>query len=143
VPFAELQGLGGIARLDHLREVRRRQGLEVEPALAGLHRHPVFLGLEGDLGILREGAQDVIELARADCDGPLRISLERRRGGDLHLEVRGEEVHPAARGRDQHIRENRQRMAPLDDARDLLQGTQQLVVRGLYLKHVFFLLMNS
>ena len=43
----------------------------------------------------------------------------------------------ATRRGDQHVGQDRQRMAPLHDPRDLLHRTQQLVVCRFDLKHVF------
>jgi hypothetical protein len=129
------EGLGGVLGLDHPGEVRGREGLQVEAALARLHRHAVFLGLQRNLGVLGKGAQDVVELARARGHRPLGIAVQLRAGGDLHLKVGRQEVHLASGRADEHVGEDRKRVAALDDTRDLLQRAQEPVVRCSDLEH--------
>ena len=47
--------------------------------------------------------------------------------GDLHFEIRGSHEQPAVALLEQHVSENRQRMAPFDDAGDGLQRFQQRI----------------
>jgi len=110
------------------REIGRGKRLQVEAALAGPHRHAAFLGLQRHLGILGQRAKDVVELAGAGRHRAFGRAVDVRLGGDLHLQVRGEELDLRTRSGDEHVGQDRQRMAPFDDAGHLLEGAQELVV---------------
>ena len=74
-------------------------------------------GFEAHRLVGRHGAQDVDQLARADGGGEVAfVAAELGRGADLDLEVAGGELRAAAGLADQHVGQDRQRMAPLHDA---------------------------
>ncbi len=109
------------------RIVGRRQRLQVEARAAGAHRHLRARRVDVEHGVVGQRAQQVLHLARGDGDrlalgaGPLR------KRGDLHLEVGRRHVEPAVLLLEQHIRQNRQRMASFDDAGHRLQRFQQRI----------------
>ena len=125
-----------ITRLDHPREIRRRESLEVEAALARAHRHAAFLRLDGDLGVLWQGPQDVVELARTHRHRSLRRCRELGLRGDLDFEVGREEFHTRARSRNQHVRQDGKGMPPFHDSRDLRERSEKFVVGCLDLQHL-------
>src|SRR6185437_10543146 len=102
------EGLGRVLRLDHAREIGRRQRLQVEAALARPHHHAVLLRLERDVRVLGQRPKDVVELARSDRHSALGVAVDRRLRGDLDLEIGGEELERGARCAHEHVGKDRQ-----------------------------------
>jgi hypothetical protein len=74
-------------------------------------------------------AQDVDQLARADGGREVAfVATEFGAGADLDFQVAGGELQLAAGLADQHVREDRQRMTPLDDACHRLQCGEDFVL---------------
>ncbi len=120
--------LRGVTCFHHAREIAGGQRLEVEPALAGAHRHAAFLCLERHLHIVGQRTQDVVELPRAGRDRAFGRTVDVRFGGDLDFQVGREKLDLGSGGGDQDVGEYRQGMAALDDAGNLLQGAQEFFV---------------
>jgi hypothetical protein len=127
------------------RKILGRQGLEHEPALAGLDEHALVLLLQRHLGALGQGAQDVDELARAHGHGArLSRGLDRAAGRDLDLDVGREERKAARAALDQDIGQDGQRVAAFDDSADGRERPQQFVALRFHQDHCcsFFYLTN-
>ena len=60
------------------------------------------------------------------------LALEIADGGDLHFEVGCRDVQLAILLFEQHVREDRQRVPPFDNARNGLQRSKQRVTRDLF-----------
>ena len=83
--------------LGHGRELAGRQRLQCEAALGRLHRQLVAGQAQLDLAGVRQGLQDVEQLARRHRGGlVLRADAEVGMRGDLDLEVGGDESHLVA-----------------------------------------------
>jgi hypothetical protein len=118
----------------HWRPLRRsqpgkvlgRQRLELETALAAAHLQALVRERHRDLAAFGQRAQDVEQLAGADRH---RLGLPgglRSRGcADLDLDVGRDERESVVHTRDEDVREDRQRVAPLDDPGNRLQRFEQ------------------
>ncbi|MFK4607304.1 hypothetical protein ABIF57_006756 [Bradyrhizobium diazoefficiens] len=111
-----------------IREVILRQRLEREARAAGADRQhgAVAVGLEHDLGAVRQLAHDVVEHVRRHGGGAGSRGF--RGQGFRHLEVEVGRLQRQFRvlGPDQHIAEDRNRIAALDHAVDMAQRFQEL-----------------
>ena len=115
---------------DHARKVLRRQGLQVETALAGFQRQALFVERQADLGRFGQRPQDVLQLARADRHRRLFRPGCRGAGTDLDLDVGRQELESFPVLFHQHVGKYRQGVTFLDDATDRLQRCQNLVARA-------------
>src|SRR3954467_10289826 len=104
-------------RLGEAREIFRRQRLQAKAALAGPYQQPLVLRLQADLGLLRQRPQDVEQLPRAHRKGTRILGAgDAAAGADLDLDIGRQERHGFPGAVDQNVRQDRQRMTPLDDA---------------------------
>src|SRR5206468_10689039 len=121
LPAQELLRQGEARRLAsglrQAREVLRRQRLQSEAASACPYQQAFILRLQADLRVLRQGTQDVEQLSRTDGE---RARLARAREAaacaDLDLDVGREKAERVRRAINEHVRQYRQRVAPLDDS---------------------------
>ncbi len=114
------------------RIVGGRQRLQIEPRSTGAQRHPAAGAIDGQHCVVRQRAQQVLQLARRDGYRLRFLAREIRMRGDLHLEIGRRDEELAVPVLDQDIRENWQRVAAFDDARHRLQGFQQRVAGDLF-----------
>ena len=124
-----------VLALADARVVRGRERLQVEARASRADRHPAAGGLDVERRVVGQRAQQVLQLARSDGHGLGFLAGEFRMRGDLHLEVGGRHVEAAVLLLEQHIRKNRQRVPPFDDAGDSLQRFQQRIPGGLLELH--------
>src|SRR5690606_30663761 len=117
--------------------------MQRETAPAGLDRRPLVLDLDRHVGAVGQRAQDVEQLARRNGRAAVFLArTELRRGLDLDLDVGGEEGHVLAVLAQQHVGQDRQRVASLDNAGHGLQGLQDRIAVGFDELHCFrFLLL--
>ncbi len=109
--------------------------LQVEARARRAHGHLAAGGVDGERRVVGERAQQVLHLARGDCDRLRLLARQLGMRGDLHLEVGGRHEEPAVAVLEQDIGENRQRMAALDDPRHRLQRFQQRIAGYLLQLH--------
>ncbi|MOA07954.1 hypothetical protein D3C78_1276860 [compost metagenome] len=119
------------------REIVRRQRLQVEAALAGLQHQAAVLLFQRDHAVAGNGAQDVLQLFRRGGQAE-RVAgdVVRAGGGDLDFQVGRQEADGSCLFFDQHIRQNGQGVAALDDAGDSQQWLEQGIAFGLQNQHV-------
>jgi hypothetical protein len=129
--LADGEARSGVSGRVQARVVGRGQGLELEAAAAGLDREALVVEREADVGRIRQGAQDILQLARADGDrGVFAADVAAGGGADLDLDVGGEHRQLVAMLLDQHVGQDRQRMALFDDAGNRLQRGEQRIAGG-------------
>ena len=97
----------------------------VEPAGADCQHGAIAGGLEHDLGAFRELAHDLVEHVRRHGGRAARADLGGERLGDLEIEVGRLEGEPRLICLDQHIGQDRYRVAALDDTVDVAERLQQ------------------
>jgi hypothetical protein len=123
------------------REVLGWKRLQREPALSGLDQQTLILLLECDFRAVGKGAQDVDQLSRTDghclC---IPIRLGAATGLDLDFNIRGEEQQRLRTALDQHVRQDRQRVAALDDAAHRRERSEQFVALRFDQCHCLYLL---
>ena len=123
-------GAGVLGRVQ-ARVVGGGQGLELEAAAPGLDGEALVVERQRDLGGVGQGAQDVLQLARADGDrGVLAADVAAGGGADLDLDVGGEHRELVGVLLDEHVRQDGQGVALLDDAGDRLQRGQERIAGG-------------
>jgi hypothetical protein len=137
-----------VGRFLHQREVFGRQALQREAALAALEHQLALARFEADRLVGRHAAQDVDQLARAHGGGEgAFVTAELGGGADLDLQVAGGQLDLAAGLADQHVGQDRQRVAALDDAGHRLQRGEDFVLSCLQDDHVslplLFLVVSS
>ncbi len=123
-------GLGKLQRLllrqfvDH-REVGGGEGGENEAAAAAADGDFVAILRDRERDALRQGAADVQELPARHRDLPVSAGFDFSRCHELDLKVRCRDRKLSLFCRQEQVRENRHRLAPLDDADDGLKCSQQ------------------
>jgi hypothetical protein len=128
---------GVIFRFSHRREIFRGERLQLEAALAGLHRQTLIGERERDFGI-RHVAQNVEQLARRHGGRHIVGACTAIGGrGDLKFQIGGEERNVLSVLANEQIGQNRQRMATLDDATHNLQRPQQIVSLSFDQLHIY------
>ena len=129
-PSARSAKRGRLARrLGQARKILGRQRLQREAALARLDQQPLVLLLQRDLGVVGQRAQDVEQLARPDGDrrAPRRPPSSALRAV-IWISMSVARNDKRVRGAlDQHVGQDRQRMAPLDDAAHRRKRSEELV----------------
>ena len=120
-PGLEIGGLGDGGK------VLGREGLQGEARFAGLDVELFIVQLQGHIGRRRQGAQDVQQLARGHGGGGVLPALALRLGGDLHLDVGGQERQFVAGLFEQQVGKDGQGVAALDDAADRLDRFQKRI----------------
>lgn len=129
--LADSQPRGGVDGRVEARVVGGGKGLELEAAATGLDGEALVVEREADVCGIRQGAQDVLQLARADGDRDvLAADVAAGGGADLDLDVGGEHGELVAMLLDQHVGQDRQRVAPFDDAGNRLQRGQERIAGG-------------
>ena len=129
--LADGEARGGVGRRVQARVVGGGQGLELEAAAAGLDGEALVVEREADLGAVGQGAQDVLQLARTDGDRRIfAADVAAGCGADLDLDVGGEHRELVAMLLDQHVGQDRQRVALFDDAGNRLQRGQERIAGG-------------
>jgi hypothetical protein len=111
----------------HLREVAGRQHRQVELRAARLDSQPRIVAGEaqGDVGALGQLADDLVEGVGRGGDLALALDPGRRLVGDLHVEIGGRERHGLSVGREQHVGQDGDGVAPLDHALHMPERLQQ------------------
>ena len=130
--------------LGHRREFFGGQGLQGEAGLARLHGQALVGKGDRHFAGIRQGAQDVEQLAGRDRGGrglATRTDVSVR--GDLHFDVGGQERHLLAVLANENIGQNRQCVPTLDNTTHDLQRTQERVSLGFNQLHSQFVLANS
>ena len=128
---AQLRGadaeLGGKLPLGDDREVLARQARQREPRPPRAQRQAVvgLAELELDLGSVRQLADDVIERVGRRRGGAAGADLRRHLSHHRKVEVGGGEMERAGFGVEADVGEDRDRVAPFDDALNLPQRGQQ------------------
>jgi hypothetical protein len=123
---AELELVSHVAG-GEIGEVALRQRLQREARAAGADRQhgAVAGGLQHDLRAFGQLAHDLVEHVRRHGGGPARRHLGGDGLGHFEIEIGGLEGQLRFVGLDQHIGQNRDRVAPLDHAMDVAQRLQQ------------------
>ena len=106
--------------------------LQVEPRASGPDRHLVVADVDVERGVVRQRAQQILQLARADRDGLAVLARQRAVRGDLHLEIRRRHVQAAVALFEQHVGEDRQRVPAFNDAGHGLQRFQERIAGDLF-----------
>ena len=108
-------------------EVGRRQSLKGEARAAGAQDQlpRVAGGLEARLRALRQLAHDVVDHMRRNGRRAVLGDVGWNRLGSLEVEVGALQRQPAVPGLDQHVGEDRDGVAPLDDAMDVPKRFKQ------------------
>jgi hypothetical protein len=120
------------------RKILRGQRLQRKAAFAGAHEEPLVLLLQGHLRILWQRAQDIDELARPDGKrSRLGFGRQCRARGNLNLDIRSKKSKRLSATVNQHIGEDRQRMAALDDAAHRGQWSEDLVAFCFHKDHIY------
>ena len=103
------------------------QGLEGEsrPSRAHDELSGVAGGLEARLRAIREFAHDIVDHVGRNGRRAILGDVGRDLLGRLEVEIRAFQRQFAVRGFDQHIGEDRNRVAPLDDAMHVPQRLEQ------------------
>jgi len=132
---AESGAEGG--RFLHQREVFGGQGLQREAALAAFQNHLGLLRLQAHGLVAGHGLQDVDQLAGTDGGGEVAgVAAQLGRGADLDFQIAGCQLQCIAGLLDQHIGQNGQRVAALDNAGHRLQDRENFVLCGFQDDHV-------
>ena len=123
----QLETVGHLAG-GEIGKVALRQGLQREARAAGADRQrsAVAGGFEHDLRALRQLAHDLVEHVRRHGGRAAGADLGRDRLGHFEVEIGGLEGKLGLLGPDQHVGEDRNRVAALDHAMDVAQRLQQL-----------------
>src|ERR1700730_5645556 len=115
-------------RLRKARKVLRGKRLQRESTLARLDQQTLILLLERDFCAVGKGTQYIDKLSRANrhC---LCISIRLRTAArlDLDFDIGGEEQQRLRTALNQHVRQDRQRMAALDDAAHRRKRAEEFV----------------
>ena len=115
-------------RLGKAREVLRGQCLQAKAAATCSYKEALVLRLQAHFRVFRQCAQDVEQLASAYGQrASLARAGEAAARGDLDLDIGREEDERFRRAIDEHVRQYRQRMAPLDDSANRGKRCQELV----------------
>jgi hypothetical protein len=126
VPGREGEAVGQVAR-GEVREVAFGQGLQHEARAAGadLHLARIARHLERDLGTLGQFPHDVVDDVRRHGGRARGRGLRRDGLRHLDVEIRGLESQAPFVGAQEDVRQDRDRVAPLDDAMDVPERPQQ------------------
>ena len=129
--LADGDACGGLVGRRQARVVGGGQGLQLKAAAAGLDGEALVVEREADVAAVGQGAQDVLQLACADGDRHVFAADVAARGrADLDLDVGGEHRELIAALLDQHVGQDRQRVALFDDAGNRLQRGQERIAGG-------------
>jgi len=111
---------------DH-REIVTRQGRQAEAAAPGLHRHAVVRRFQADLAAIGQFAGNIEQQVRRYGDRSGAFDRDCAQAfHDLQVKVGRHDPHRAvARCFDQHVRQDRNGIAPLDDGLDVRQALQE------------------
>ena len=129
-----LQIVGGEAELvgqgarRHLREILFRQARQLEAHRAGADRQPAaFAGEQFGLHLraVRQLAHDVVEHVRGRGGRAVAQHVGRDGFDDLDVQIGGGELQRALGRLDHHVREDRDGVAPFDDALNMAQRLQK------------------
>ena len=113
--------------LDDHREIIARQGRQRKPAAPGFDGHPVVGRFQADLTAIRQLARDVEQQMRRNGDRARDLDRDRAQAFDhLQVQIGCHDLERAIRRRlDQDVRQDRDRIAPLDDGLDVRQALQK------------------
>ena len=104
-----------------------RQYLQRKARAARLQRHRgTVRGIEVDLGTVRQFADDIVEHESGNGRRTGLLDHRRRGIGNFHIQIRRLQGEIRAFGRQQHIAENRDGIAALNDAMDVVQGFEKI-----------------
>ena len=109
----------------HHREIFRRQGLKREARAAAAQLQPVVFLAELNLGAVGELADDVVKRVRRRRRRPFGADGGGHRLDDRDIHVGRGKAQLRPLGLDQHIRQDGDRVAPLDDALHVVQGAKK------------------
>ena len=117
------EGAGG-----QVREIRLGQALQRELRAAGRNGHggTVRIGRQKHLGTIRQLAHDFIKQVCRHGGGARLLHHGRGRFGDFEIEVGRLHVKIGAGGAQQNVRQDRDRVATLDDPVDVVQRFQKV-----------------
>ena len=128
-----LQHLGGEREGDRqlagiqIGKIGIGQHLQREARAAGLQRHGLSRArIERDLGAVGQLAHDVVEHVGGDGAGARLLDRGRHAVDDLHVEVGRLQRELVAIGAQQHVGQDRDGVAPLDDAMDVVERLQEV-----------------
>ncbi len=113
--------------LRHHREIPGRQHRQVEARASGRNRQPRVFGGVAQLHVRALGqlAHDLIEGVGGGGDLARALHLGGGLVDDLHVQVRGREGQRPPVGGQQHIGQDRDGVAPFDDALHMAEGLQE------------------
>ena len=111
----------------HQRIILGRKARQGEGGAPGAERHQPLVagGLQFDLGAFAQLADDVVERVRRHGGGAGRRALSGERGDHFEIHVGRGERELGALGAQQHVRQDRDGVAPLDDALHMSQSAEQ------------------
>src|SRR5258708_29289419 len=124
------------------RKILCRERLQAEATFSRLYLKSLVQQREGNLRSVREGAENIDEFSRSHGDflGVAR-SFESHTRRNLDLDVGSDKFDMCIRSGEQHVGQDWQRMAPLDDSGDRLQRLEQRFALGLQQIHFISLIM--
>ena len=111
-------------------EIRRRQSRQGEAAAPAAHRGLVPLDAQGHGGVIGQSAQDVVQLARRQGNRAWHVHGQFQPYRQLHLQIGGSQGQLLFGRYHQHVAQDRQGLASLDRADDMLQGLEELFALG-------------
>ena len=108
----------------HQRKIFRRQGLQVEARFACFKREAVLRPIQRHQRAFGQRAQNILQLFGIGGDAEIFGIAVRAVGVDLNFQVGGQDIGLAVHALQQNIAQNRQGVAPLDNAGNGLQGLE-------------------